>query len=725
MFMSRFSLSSRGPDGVALLALALIGLATLVAVGQPIITDDIWIHLTLGRAYLDQGPWLQTDPLLANALGPPLPAAWLTGTFLHLFERVGGFTGLRILHVSLVTCIGLLSFSIFRRANPSLPVVTLGMSLFIALAGYRLIQLRPHLFTILACLLLFRLLLESGRVPSRRKIAASILLLLLWANLHASFLLGPILVGAALLSLLIAYLMKAGERSLLLGRSRALLFVLVVGGLATLINPTGSEQHLAYLVSGSETPALGRVADEWTRFAPFTIPDLRTPPSPLVWGALWILIFSTPLLALLSVRKPAAPRALYWNREKVDPALVGLALVSLLGALFAVRFIWLGFFPALLVASYLRKSVDQPRPEKPVQNWLTAGLGCFFVLGFFQMGPWTMMSGMLPMTQFGYSAPYQASKYHPGAISLLSHADLEGTLFSDYYLSGYSGYWLSPRIRSFVNGTLNVAPEVIAANRPIRERRGEKPGESFTELLDRHEIDLFLGTRLPRTPPTTRPWYSTAGHLEKAEGWLLIYRNLAGALYLRDSPRNQDNLKRITRYYESIGVPFDPEVGFQTSKVISKNPNWAIANSLIPSHFEKIRKSSIQIDPLRRNSGMEMLARYYTALGERASAIRLDERLTRLMKKSESPRRRLIYNLIREDRLSEATEVAQLILDDPNSSPLAVHLAETALGIQNGDLDSSEIFRVPVFTASEAAAFGRGVFIRTPEDQAVPWAKTN
>ena len=59
MFMSRFSLSSRGPDGVALLALALIGLATLVAVGQPIITDDIWIHLTLGRAYLDQGPWLQ------------------------------------------------------------------------------------------------------------------------------------------------------------------------------------------------------------------------------------------------------------------------------------------------------------------------------------------------------------------------------------------------------------------------------------------------------------------------------------------------------------------------------------------------------------------------------------------------------------------------------------------------------------------------------------------
>ncbi|MEE3329063.1 MAG: hypothetical protein VX252_17115 [Myxococcota bacterium] len=708
-------LSNRGAIWTASLALGLLGLLTLIAVGQPIITDDTWIHLTLGRAYFEQGPWLEADPLLADALGPPLPAAWLTGAFLHGIERVAGFGGLRVFHVLIVAVIGILAFSILKRASQSIPLACLGTGLFIALSGYRLIQLRPHLFTLLASLLLYRLLIEPEKPPSRARIIGSIALLALWANLHASFLLGPILLGAALGGLVVAMLIEASEkRQAWRARVWPIALVFVLGGLATLINPTGFEQHLAYLAAGAETPTLDRVADEWTRFNPFGLPPARVPPSPLVWALLWLFIVITPVLALLAVRKPEAPSPFSWNRENVDPALIGIALLFLIGALSAVRFTWLGFFPLLVLLTYIGQAFRAHPARQSSREWVAAAGSVLLLPLFLAQGPWPMMSGMLPTSTAAYALPYPTAKYHGGAIFFLADSDVEGKLFADYYLSGFSGYWLSPRVQSFVNGTLNVSPDIINANRPIRERRGERDGESFTELLDRHEIDLFLGTRLPRTPPSGRPWYSTTGHLNNTEGWIEIYRNLAGALYLRDLPRNQESLAQIANYYQERGVPFDPDVGFEALRVIAENPQWAIFHGLIPSYFDQAVRASTGLEPTRRNAGMEVMARYYTALGEHAAAIRLDTRLARLLKEPDPARRRQVYNLLHAGQWDEATAAAEEILADPSAGALSTHLAERALEIASGQRPEFEIHGLAVFTPSEAAAMGQEVPIFVP-----------
>ena len=702
--------ANRGAVWLAGLTLGVLAILTLLAVGQPIITDDTWIHLTLGRAYLEQGPWLDSDPLLADSLGPPLPAAWLTGTFLHGVERVAGFGGLRLFHVLMVGGIGVLAFAILKRASRSVPLACLGTGLFISLAGYRLIQLRPHLFSVLACLLLYRLLIEPGKPPSRPRIIASIVLLALWANLHASFLLGPILLGAALGGLILGIWIGSEEqREKWRSRAFVLAIVFVLGSLATLLNPTGYEQHIAYIAAGTESPTLDRVADEWTRFTPFALPASRVPPSLLVWGLLWLFILTTPVLALLALRRPTAPSSMEWNRENVDPALVGVALIFLLGTLSAVRFTWLGFFPLLLIFAYLGQRLHKEPRRKPVWEWGGAAGMALLLPTFFWLGPWPMMSGMLPTSQGAYALPYPTAKYHAGAIFLLADSQVEGKLFADYYLSGFSSYWLSPRVRGFVNGTLNVSPEVISANHPIRERRGEKEGESFTELLDRHEIDLFLGTRLPRTPPSGRPWYSTTGHLKNTEGWIEIYRNLAGALYMRDLPRNRENLDRIADYYEKRNVPFDPEVGFQSLRVIAENPNWAILHGLIPGYFDQAVKTSIGLEPTRRSSAMSVLARYYTALGEHEAAIRIDSRLARVLEEPDPARRRLVYNLLHAGRLEEAAEVADTILADPSAGALSSHLATRALAIASGERPTSEIHDLAVFTTPEAVQLGQEV----------------
>jgi hypothetical protein len=73
----------------------------LVAVGQPIITDDLWWHLALGDAYAQQGLWLAHDPLLFTSPGPPVPASWLADLGLAAIAKLGGLNALRVVHRSL------------------------------------------------------------------------------------------------------------------------------------------------------------------------------------------------------------------------------------------------------------------------------------------------------------------------------------------------------------------------------------------------------------------------------------------------------------------------------------------------------------------------------------------------------------------------------------------------------------------------------------------------
>ena len=142
----------------------------LVAVGQPIWTDDLWWHLALGRAFANLGALLSSDPLLFGAVGPPLPVSWLADVFFFEVERTLGFTGLRGLHVALVLLILGLCWWLLRRAAGQAWAASLGTAIFAAICAYRLVQMRPHLFTILAVLLLYALAFAGRRPLSKGRI---------------------------------------------------------------------------------------------------------------------------------------------------------------------------------------------------------------------------------------------------------------------------------------------------------------------------------------------------------------------------------------------------------------------------------------------------------------------------------------------------------------------------------------------------------------------------
>ena len=701
------------PVAIAGAALAVIALLLVVVAGQPIITDDFWLHLALGEAYLAQGPWLDGDPLLAKPLGPPTPAAWLFDVWLAGAHRALGFWGLRALHAAAVGGVLALVWRAARRVSASTTAAHLVTALFATLSAYRLIQLRPHLFTMAATVWLVAMIASRDKGLARRDFIVIALVFAIWANVHAAFLLGPILLAAGSLGLLATLpLAEPARRGEQRGRAASLAAAFALGSLATLLNPAGLQPHLAFFVAGSETPTLGRVADEWAPVDLFALPPVDLPPSLLSWLVLWVLVSSTACVVVWAIRtrlraRSAGEAAAPLDAVPADPAIVAMALLGCALPLVAVRFQWLGVLPLLLLCDVGRRG-----GFAATGLWTQAAATVLLVPAFMLVGPWPMVSFALPGSWAGYTASYHAGKYHANLIWMIHDAGLEGTLFTDYHLAGFAGRHLAPEVRTLVNGTLNVEPEVIAANLPLRLRRGEREGERFVDLLDRHGVDLYVGIRLPRVSPSDRPWLHTTAHLERTDGWVTVFRNMNGAVYLRANERNQANLARVVEFYAAQSIEFDPETGFDVERVIAENYGWARFHGVIPSNFTQLTRASFGADESKKVWSRHQLATVYAVLGMYDRAIALDEIIIVGDEDDTRARRRLVWCLMRTGRFDDAARAASRLHAAPPEDVLSHHIAtsaEEAAAMEELEARRSLVATLPLLTRGEAAAVMLGV----------------
>lgn len=687
--------ASRASEIGAHLALVAVATALLVAVGQPIITDDLWWHLGLGEAFAQRGPWLLEDPLLFTAPGPPDSAAWLADVAFFSLWSATGFTGLRVFHVLWVAAILTLAWSLLRRSSGSAAVASSGTLIFVALAAYRLVQLRPELFTILATLALYRLLGEGNAIPGFRRICAAALLFALWANCHAGFPLGLVVLGAAALGLLVASARgRATDRTLHGTRAMRLGIALCACTAASLLNPKGVGAYLAWLRAGRATPALARVADEWARVDLLRLPVGDLPPSPLAFALVWALLALAAGAGWSALRRRRAGAAA--TPDGVGPVLLTWALVSFAAMLTAVRFLWLGFFPWLALAHQARL---------PRRAMASAVAAVPLAATFFLLGDWRMISGVLPRSFAGYARPYDPAKYYAHATWFLVDAGVEGNVFNDYPFAGFLGFFGAPKLRTFVNGSLNVTQDAIEANLPIRERRGALPGESFLALLERMRIDVFVGTRLPQVGPAHRPWFYTTAQLERAPGWLCVFRNVDSAVYLRLDARNRPNFERVAAWYARERVPFDLERGFEPERVIRGNRLFAVTHGLVPLDFVELTAAARSADPELRRAAAARLASLYASLGLYERAIRLDRTSLAARPADVPPHRRVVWSLLRLGRFEEAREEAEALLAQAlPEDRLSLGIAETARDAAAGgdsELRASRIATLPVLTRAE------------------------
>ena len=638
------------------LAVAVLFVGVLLAVGQPIITDDLWWHLAMGGHYAERGPWIDLDPFLYLSAEPPAPAAWLFGLGLHATETATGFYGLRILHVCLVALIGGLAWNLVHRVSGSRVLASLGLALLLIFGAFRLFQFRPHLVTLLATLLILRLIVVDRSSVGAVRIACVALIFAVWANMHGAFLVGLFLLAAATVGAVLA-LWVGGPDSVQMRRRRAwaLGAATLFGTLGSVLNPAGWRVLTPFFVAGADTPDLSVVADEWAAVDLWAIPVSNLPPTPAVWALIWILLLTAMLVGL-----GIAFSRKHWSQ--LDWTILAVGAVSMVGMLSAVRLNWLGFVVALALVHAVRVMLARNESFKAHPRWGRLGalvLALVLCIVFFRWGDWPMISQ--GVTAERYALPYSIDKYHGHGVWFLRDAGVQGHLFADYWFGNFLSYWLTPDMQLFVNGSLNVPTEIMDDGFEIRAARADPRGRTPSQLLDRHEVDVFFGTGLPTLGPPGRPPPDTTRHLHQRTDWRLVFRNRQTAIWLRDSERNQENFSRIEAYYAEQGIPFDADTGFDPLAVIRESPHWAHTHGLIPRAFRRLERAAQRGAPAQRRLARRQVVGMYAALGEYERAAELD------VLPSDSPElgvveaRGRVWLLLMRDRGDEALVEAQFL----------------------------------------------------------------
>ena len=658
----------------------------LVAAAQPLIAEDTWWHLAMGRVYATSGPWLAADPLLYTAQGPPAPAAWASDVALHAIERVAGFYGLRLAHALLVAAILAAAWNALRRASGSRTYASLGTALFAALAAYRLFQLRPELVTILATTALLGALAREPRTPSRARLAVVGLGFALWANAHGGFVLGLALLGAAAVATAIAAPARA--------RSLAALFAAAL--LGSLVNPIGLRAHALYFSAGSATPDLAMIVDEWAPLRLFAVPVANRPPSQLSWAIVWALWLATPCAVWLHARAHRAGR----SARALDPALLAVAAAGLAAPLAAVRLAWLGLAPLLAIGA-ARRALAAPARRRA--GTAAAAIAAVVLLPVFaQRGDWPAISSGIDAAV--YTRPYPPEKFYAHPVWFLRDAGLEGRLWNDYLNGNFLGYWLAPRLRGFVNGSLNVPRTLIADGAAIRAR-ADASGVPFTDLLVDHGIDVFFATGVPAIPRANHPARYTTTHLENTPGWMLVFRCIDSAVYLRTNGANRANLDRVAAYYAREGVPFDREHGLDVAAVIHAAPSWAAAHGILPADWRELDAAASDPESPQSGAAQGRIATIYALLGLYEQAAAIDQVRVRESPRSLPAARRLVWSLLHlgpGDELSAAAD--RLLAVAPEPGTLASVLVWVARSQRAPDVGGKRamLATLPMFTEIEA-----------------------
>lgn len=431
----------------------LLGLFGMTA--RPATDPDLWWHLRTGQWIVETGHIPHSDPFSFTRAGQPwVSHEWLSEVVFYEVRKHTGAGGL-IAFSAIITTAGFMLLYLRCPGKPHWAAAAVALG---ALASAPAWGVRPQMFTFaLASLLLW--LLDRGQ--ERPWLLVSIPpMFLLWLNLHAGFALGPALMLAYGLGLLVEVVLgdtSWQEARLVLAR----LVLLVLACMALVpFNPSGVQLY-RYPFDTLRSTGMRSFIVEWFS------PDFH------VLRFISFLIVFLLLLAVLA-RKRVRPQA---------RTLVPLVLTTLL-ALDAVRHIPIFVLLAIpVIAAGLAASswpVRSPTfspmtPVRPIFN----GLAVILMAGL-ALARW----GVLARDQ----AATEAQQFPEKAVEALRSRDFGGKVFAYYDWGGYTIYKLYPEYRVFVDGRADLYGDDLLQQfqTAVQLRTG------WREVLDRWSVRAVL-----------------------------------------------------------------------------------------------------------------------------------------------------------------------------------------------------------------------------------------
>ncbi len=337
-----------------------VALPVLAAVIAPLSTVDLAYLVRTGELMLGSGTLVTTDPFTFSAAGQPwLNQQWGAELVLSAVFRVGGWPALALLRAILVGSIFWLVLRACRRAGAE-PRTAAWLTLASFLVAAPALGLRAQLFGMLLFALVVALLGERDR--STGAVWLTVPIVIVWANVHGSFVLGPLLVGFIALEDLVAHR----------GRWRQVLAIAVVAAIATLVNPFGTGVW-GYLLSLGSNPLVTQLITEWL------------PPSPRSVDGL-LFFGSAGAVAVLMAR---GRRAVPWT------SLLWLGGLFALGLWTARGIAWWALGAPVTAAVLVPKwPATRQAPRRAPLNGVLAAALAIVIIGLAAL-PWTATSSRL------------------------------------------------------------------------------------------------------------------------------------------------------------------------------------------------------------------------------------------------------------------------------------------------------------------------------------------
>lgn len=408
--------------------LAALGLSAL----RPIDDADFWWLLRAGRYMVETRSFPTTDPFSATAQGATwLNHAWGFELLIYGLYALWGTTGVILLQGITAAATGSVLYRLLRREGLgrgwSIGLLSMG-----ALAMHGFWSPRPQLVTYFI-LALFVSVLADYQAGRGNRLWWLPLLTALWANLHAGFLSGPLLVALCAAGELGGWVFgddtgRAGG----LARARVFAFWSALSVLASLANPFHYHAILfPFQVMGEELSQAW--ISEWAS-PPFSHPQ--------------VLVLEL-LLGLFLLLALGTARPIPWRDLVVLVPLVHLGLQATRNTPLLV----IVATPILGRAAASCARAHWPRLDGLVRRAIavgTAGLvlsACSMVAG--SRRPAQIWSAFRPTFGVAESLP-------TGAAEFLRREGRRGTLWNEYVWGGFLIWHLYPELRVSIDGRMAV-----------------------------------------------------------------------------------------------------------------------------------------------------------------------------------------------------------------------------------------------------------------------------
>ena len=412
--------------------------------------QDYWWYLRVGQETLESGSVPAIDTISWTQAGRPVVyQPWLAGVFFWLAHDLGGAPLTYLLRGFLLAITFCILWVLARQASsPRLATILL---LIMGLSSTNNWQMRTQLFAYpLFALCLYALYQwQNGRDRSLWLLPVCTVL---WSNLHGSFVLAPVLAGAALVF---------GQ-----GNRKPLLIAVGLMALGTLANPRGLDTW-RYLDFMLRSPSDQLYSVEWF------------PPTNEGWQMniffAWILLLAP--VASLSSRRPAMLEWVWF---------LGFGWLAFSGIRYVV---WCLFILCVMTAgplAGLRRGAPVSTPVKSTVPAFNIGIaGIFLLLSLLYLpGIRERWWSDAPPAYSPESNPAEAVEW------LKAHPGIHGPMWNDFAFGSYLAFFLPARPTWLDSRFFVFPPEQMENYQKIGHATPE-----WEDLVEREGVNLlFLST---------------------------------------------------------------------------------------------------------------------------------------------------------------------------------------------------------------------------------------